>query len=199
MEFMLCAALLSSQVEVGDWYMTGGIFLENVEYDVPSIDFGGGLVTSPFTVEFDSETSFRLGVGTRLSENFNLELDFGTGSGVITDSEGSLFGTADYDYTTFGAMLACPIHASEKFTFTPKAGLGVTQLEGGFFIADTFGNFIFAGVDESDLTLKFEASAEYSISESGNIFAGYRIETIDLSENGELSNSGLIFGAQFSF
>lgn len=199
MEFILCAALLSSQAEVGDWYATGGVFLENVEYDVPSIDFGGGLVSNPFTIEFDQETSFRFGVGTRLNENFNLEFNFGSGSGEITESSGGLYGYAEYDYTTFGAMLAYPIEASEKLTFTPKAGLGFTQLEGGFLVADSFGDFVFATIDDSDLTLKLEASAEYSISESANIFAGYRIETTDLSSNGEVSNSGLIFGAQFSF
>lgn len=198
MDFMLCAALLSAQTEVGEWYATGGVFLENVEYDVPAIDFGG-FISNPFTLEFDQETSFRVGAGTRLNEQFNLELEFGLGSGEITDAAPGVVGYAEYDYTTFGAMLTYPIAVTDQFTFTPKAGVGFTEAEGGFIVIDQFGNGVLAVIDDSAFSFKLEASAEYAISESANIFAGYRLETTDFSENGDLANSGLIFGAQFSF
>ena len=198
MNFMICAALLSAQTEVGEWYATGGVFLENVEYDVPAIDFGG-FITPSFTLEFDQETSFRVGAGTRLNEQFNLELQLGSGSGNGASDLGGILAAAEYDYTTFGAMLTYPIAVTDQFTFTPKAGVGFTQAEGAFIFIDQFGDFIAAAIDDSAFSFTLEASADYAISESANIFAGYRIETTDFSENGDLANTGLIFGAQFSF
>ena len=182
-----------TQFDTGNWYLTGGLYMETVDYE---LTFAGGNRDS---LEFEDAVSFRLGVGKSISDDWNIEFEFGFGDsnwdGIFLYTDGSSDQVRlEYEYFQASALMCYQMDVSDTFTVVPKFGLGFTN--GDFTLTDSFGS---ASVSESELTIKFGIHAEFELSETADLFAGYRHEFTDFGSGDEFTSTGLIFGAKFSF
>ena len=184
MELMLSAALLAAD-EPSDWYFSASAYQEGAELSFDGI----GTV-----LDIDSEMGLRVGFGKPLSNNWNLEFEFGKNEWNYSTQ----FAVGEFSYTHYSAMFGYKYSVDESFTIVPQFGLGLTNWELDEFDVD-FGALSAEG---TDITFKFGINAEYEINESLTARVGYRLENTPfeiLGVSGDFTGSGLIFGASFSF
>ena len=167
--------------------------METVDYE---LTFAGG---DRDTLEFEDTVSFRLGLGKPISEDWNIEFEFGFGDsdfeGTAVFTDGSIDQVKlEYEYFQAAALMCYQMDVSDTFKVVPKAGLGFTN--GDFTYTDSFGS---ASVSETELTFKFGIHAEFELSDAADLFAGYRHEFTDFGDGDEFTSTGLIFGARISF
>ena len=182
-----------AQSDTSEWYLTGGLFMESVDYE---LTFAGG---DRDTIEFDDAVAFRLGIGKPISDDWNIELEFGFGDsdfeGTFLFTDGSIDDVRlEYEYFQAAALMCYQMNVSDTFKVVPKAGLGFTN--GDFTYTDSSSS---SSVSETELTFKFGIHAELEMSDTANLFAGYRHEFTDFEDDDEFTSTGFIFGARFSF
>ena len=182
--FHIPCLMLFGFAEESNWYFTAGAFLETSEL---KSDYLG-------KVDFDDESTFRFGLGTKINEDWNLEFEFGTSEAYGIDSFGDpVF--AEYSQSCF--MVSRPVAIDEKVNLSPRAGIGITSWD--LLFLDGLG---FVNSDSgTDVTTIFGLNLEVEVSENLQVYGGYRMQFTDVGGlyNAEATQSGLMFGASFSF
>ncbi len=189
----LCIFDEPAQADASNWYLTGGLYMETVDFEVT---FAGG---NRDTLEFDDDVAFRFGVGKQIDEDWNIEFEFGFGEsdfeGTFLFTDGSIDQVRlEYEYVQAAALMCYQMNVSDTFKVVPKAGLGFTNVD--LTATDSFGS---SSVSETELTFKFGIHAEFELSETADLFAGYRHEFTDFDDDTESTSTGLIFGVTISF
>ena len=182
--FLVSCLMLLGASEESNWYFTASAFLETSEL---KSDYLG-------TVKFDDESAFRFGLGTKLNEDWNLEFEFGTSEAYGIDSfDDPVF--AEYSQSCF--MVSRAIAIDEKVSLSPRAGIGITSWD--LLFLDGFGS---VNADSgTDVTTIFGLNMEIEIADNVQVYGGYRMQFTDVGGlyNAEATQSGLMFGASFSF
>ena len=190
----LCTFDESAQADASKWYLTGGLYQETVDFE---LTFAGG---NRDTLEFEDDLAFRFGVGKPISEDWNIEFEFGFGEsdwdGTLIFIDGSTErARLEYEYFQAAALMCYQMNVSDTFKVVPKAGVGFTNAE-FTSILDSLGS---DSESETEMTFKFGIHAEFALSDTTELFAGYRQEFTDFEDDTEATSTGLIFGARISF
>ena len=190
----LCIFDEPAQADASNWYLTGGLYMETVDFE---FTFDGG---NRDTLEFDDDVSFRFGVGKPIAENWNIEFELGFGEakwdGTLIFIDGSTERTRlEYEYFQAAALMCYQMNVSDALKVVPKAGLGFTNADFTTTL-DSLGSY---SDSETELTFKFGIHAEFELSETADLFAGYRHEFTDFEDDTESTSTGFIFGAKISF
>ena len=110
----LCTFDEPAQADASNWYLTGGLYQETVDFE---LTFAGG---NRDTLEFEDDLAFRIGVGKPISEDWNIEFEFGFGEsdwdGTLIFIDGSTErARLEYEYFQAAALMCYQMNVSDTF------------------------------------------------------------------------------------